>query len=175
MRLRSSLIDYFSNQCSWTQYKNCLPYFSVMNASDCIENCLPSCERIRYKTYSITSSLFAESVAQYANGHGCFGEQLFGANTFQYQYYEDQYDASFFSFVAGLGGTLGILLGIDVMMIIEYCFYSMHRFYAFISWLKTQHMKKTEERPHGKIIRFGKKKNVIHVQPSTEHHSVLIS
>jgi hypothetical protein len=90
---------------------------------------------------------------------------MFGASNFQYQYYEEQLSFSFFSFVAGLGGTLSILLGIDMVIMIEFCFSCIYWFYSFVRWLKRTYSKKTEDNPGTKVIRIGQSKNIVHVQP----------
>ncbi len=100
----------------------------------------------------------------------CRSEHIFGASNFQYQNYIEQFDGSFFSFVAGMGGILSILLGIDVIMCIEFLFSVRNWFYAFVGWLKSQKSVENDTTSNGKPkrIRVHQSKNVIHVQPVTE-------
>ena len=104
----------YSNECSWKQLKMCLPSFTVENASNCIDNCLPSCERIRYalsgskadRQYSITN---------------CTAIQTIFPSNFQFPVpiYLEMFQWSFYSFVAGLGGTLALWLSIDIIKTID--------------------------------------------------------
>jgi hypothetical protein len=145
------------------QFKNCLPNFSVTNATNCITNCPLSCERISYAMMtSIESRLYS---LKYVTASGCHGEQSFGVSNFQYQHYTEQLDRSFFTFVAGLGGTLGILLGIDVIMCIEFCFFMGKWFFALIVWCKSQNNNKNDGQIQVTQIHIGRSRNIVQVQP----------
>ncbi len=101
---------------------------------------------------------------------GCNGEQSFGPSNFQYQQYIEQFDSSFFNFIAGLGGTLGIFLGIDVVMITEFCFSIANWIRSLITEWKSRRNKTNEEHPEA--IHINESKNVVHVQPISEAQSV---
>jgi hypothetical protein len=96
----------------------------------------------------------------------CAAEHFFGVSSFQYSTYTQQLEGiSFYNFAAGLGGTLGILLGIDVVMFIEFCFSIINWFHNFIVWLKSPRQRENDETPQGKPIRIGKSRKVVRVMP----------
>jgi hypothetical protein len=136
----------------------------MTNASNCIANCPPSCERIRY---AITNSASAYASLEW-NKIACYGTHNFGASNFQYQYYTEQLNWSFFTFIAGLGGTVTILLGIDVVLCTEFCLSTGKWFFAFIAlcWSKKNNRWSKNDRPiELKEIHIGKSRRIIHVQP----------
>jgi hypothetical protein len=134
----------------------------VTNASNCITNCPLACERIRFAMTSLESPIHTD---KYETINGCHGEQSFGVSFFQYQYYTEQLDRSFFTFVAGLGGTLGVLLGIDVIMCIEFCFSMGKWFFALIVWCKSQNSNENDGHIQVTQIHIGRSRNIVQVQP----------
>ncbi len=72
---------------------------------------------------------------------------MFGASNFQYPQYIEQFDSSFFGFIAGLGGTLGIFLGINVIMIVEFCFFIANWIRSLITEWKSRRNKTNKEHP----------------------------
>ena len=112
-----------SDECSWTQFKNCLPYFNQTNASLCMENCLPSCDHIRYFINIAPND-------KWFDHQRCKSELIIGASTFQYTRFTEKLQWTFYSFASGLGGMLGIWLGLDLFFFIE-------RIISIANWLLT--------------------------------------
>ena len=54
----------------------------------------------------------------------CEAELIIGMNSFQYPQYTETFAWGFYNFVANMGGTLGIWLGIDIILTIE-CFLTL--------------------------------------------------
>jgi hypothetical protein len=110
----------------------------MINASNCIEKCLPSCEHMLYELHNKLQAW------QTLKPTGChLGKLFIGLSSFQYRIYAEQLQWSFYSYVAGLGGVLGILLGIDVIFLIECLFTVANWLFSIVGWCSTLPKKKT--------------------------------
>jgi hypothetical protein len=104
------------------QLKNCLPYFTATNASDCINNCLPSCMRIRYVHSDVQPSV-AKPYYDFCNT-----EHIIGPSILLYPIFTENPGWTFYSFVAAIGGLLGIWLPLDFLFFVEW-------FFIIVNWL----------------------------------------
>jgi hypothetical protein len=102
-----------------------MPKFSAAEAMACMKNCSISCERVRYSTSNTT-------VQSLISNDSCEAEYLISMNSLQYLVYTETFAWGFYSFVASLGGTLGIWLGIDMTLLIEWLFKLRERIVAFV-------------------------------------------
>jgi hypothetical protein len=92
-----------------------MPSFSETKALDCMENCVPSCDRIRYvinsRTVETDANLFT---------HMCMAKSIIGPSSLQYFMFSERLQWTFYSFASGIGGTLSIWLGLDFVCFIEW-------------------------------------------------------
>jgi hypothetical protein len=112
----------FSDECSWMQLKNCLPYFTATNASDCINNCLPSCKHIRYVLSDV------QRIVNSLDYDFCNTEHIIGPSNLLYPIFTEKPGWTFYSFVAGIGGLLGLWLPLDSVFFVEW-------FFIIANWL----------------------------------------
>jgi hypothetical protein len=106
-----------------------MPNFSSTTAFACMKNCSISCEQLRYSVSTTTVQTII------SNG-SCEAEYIIIMTTFQYLVYTETFAWGFYSFVASLGGTLAIWLGIDLILLIEWFFKLTKLLVRFIRFFK---------------------------------------
>jgi len=122
---------------------------------------LPSCESVLYS--SPESNQFYGSIDECLTGAFV---HLISPSSFQYTIYTEQFNPESyvsFDFIAGLGGTLSVLLGIDIILIIEFCIFTASFLVDLVVWLKSLH-KKEYPVSQGRTNRIGQSANTVNVQ-----------
>jgi hypothetical protein len=117
------------------------------NAKNCTDNCLPTCKRIQYDlSRTINTILWGDIFGVTSNCDSLF---TISPWSFQYPQYTEQFEWTFFSYIAGLGGTVGILLGIDIIMSTEFLLAIANWLFAFAGrcwcWLSPKKNEAGEE------------------------------
>ena len=133
-----------------------MPKFSATEASTCMKNCPIPCERVRYSMSSTT-------VQEIFNKEICAAEYIISMDSFQYLVYTETIAYGFYNWVANMGGTLGIWLGIDITMCIEFFFTLKKWLVAFIRLFKKQQkadVKATARRKEGAMKSITELKSV---------------
>ena len=101
-----------------------MPNVSAEKTSICINNCLISCEIVRYQVMSNSDYRYIIQDLPDSNSDSkiCKSELLISSTNFHYPIYTEIFVFEFYSFVASLGGILSLWIGIDIIFCIDSVF-----------------------------------------------------
>jgi hypothetical protein len=100
--------------CTFVDYEKCRKYLGKED-QQCRNDCLPSCTKWFYEIYAIGITDFYEDSSRIT---------LF-LPTFDFMIFEDAYSWTFEAFIGALGGVLGMWLGLDFSVLVEFLFNPM--------------------------------------------------